>query len=75
MLPAERQTPKVGQGAQRNNIDDIQPFLLIFHPFSSIFGSKFHQNLGVGCQKELGEHLFKQEHLFSTIHAYESGNQ
>ena len=62
-----RQTPRQGQGTQRNNIDVFQPLLLIFLPFSPVFSSKFHQNLHFGCQRELGVRLFKQESLFSTM--------
>ncbi len=36
----------------------LQPVLLIFHPFSPIFG-----NIPLGA----GAHLYTQEHLFSTI--------
>ena len=38
-----------------------------FSPIPACLGSPFHQNLGVGCQKELGENVCKQGHLFSTI--------
>ena len=42
----------------------FQIFFLIF----TYYCGKFHHALGVGCQKELGEQLFKQERLISTIH-------
>ena len=37
-------------------------------PIVTCFGSKFPQNMDVGCQKELAEHSYKQERLFGTIY-------
>ena len=38
----------------------FQPYFFIFHSFSPVFWGMFLQNLGVGCNDELGMHLFKQ---------------
>ena len=43
---------------------DFCPLLLNF----TCFVRKFHKNLGVGCQKQVRAHLFKQGALLSTIH-------
>ena len=45
-----------------------------FSAIFSHFGSEFTQNLNVSYQKDTGQHLFKQEHLFSTRHLVDNDN-
>ncbi len=54
------------QEAQGNKMD-VSAIYAHFHPFSPVSKGPFYQNLGMGSQKEVREHLFNQEHLFSTI--------
>ena len=62
----KKQTPRWGQGPQRKKVDVFQPCVLILIPFALVFGGLFHQYLGVGGQKELGNHLYNQRRIYNS---------
>ena len=57
----------VGPGSPGEQHKWFSAICVNFWPIFTCFVGPFHQSLGMVCQKELEERLFKQGHWFSTI--------